>query len=173
MTSLDDFTLKSFLKNMIMIQNDLVHPQSSAFLLAQLGAHAARRFAERVAELDLEPPHVGILRTIAQRPPMNQRTLADLLSIAPAKLVELLDRLEKKDLLERVDHPEDRRSYALRLTAKGARMLESIKTAARDHDNEICKGLDKDERAKLHELLVRVADENGLVPGVHPGFRNV
>ena len=31
----------------------------AAFLLAQLGAHAARRFADRVAELDLTPPQAG------------------------------------------------------------------------------------------------------------------
>jgi DNA-binding MarR family transcriptional regulator len=156
-----------------MIQNDSVHPQSSAFLLAQLGAYAARRFAERLAKLELAPPHAGILRAIARRPPMNQRTLADLLSIQPAKLVELLDELEKKGLVDRTDHPEDRRSYALRLTAKGVRMLESIGIVARDHDDEICKGLDRDERRALHDLLVKLAERAGLAPGVHPGFRNL
>lgn len=38
-------------------------PSGVAFLLTQVGTHAARRFAERVAELDITPPVAGLLRS--------------------------------------------------------------------------------------------------------------
>src|SRR5262249_31405041 len=38
------------------------HPRSTAFLLAQVGAHAAAQFAERLAPMGLAPAHAGILR---------------------------------------------------------------------------------------------------------------
>ena len=36
-----------------------------AFLLAQVGAHAAMRFGERISGLNLTPPDAGILRMLA------------------------------------------------------------------------------------------------------------
>jgi hypothetical protein len=33
--------------------------------------------------------------------------------------------------------------------------------------------LDRDERAQLLELLRRIAEEQDLAPGVHPGFRHI
>jgi hypothetical protein len=37
----------------------------AAFLLAQVGAHAAKQFAEHLSPLNLSPPHAGILRRLA------------------------------------------------------------------------------------------------------------
>src|SRR5438046_10437083 len=51
-------------------------PTGAAFLLAQLGAHAADRFGERIKQLRLAPRHAGILRIIEKTPSCNQRTLA-------------------------------------------------------------------------------------------------
>ena len=45
----------------------------SAFLLAQVGAHAAQRFTERIGELDLTPAQVGLLRLVASRPGQSQQ----------------------------------------------------------------------------------------------------
>ncbi len=50
-------------------------PTGAAFLLAQLGAHAADRFGERIKGLGVAPRHAGILRMIATTP-CNQRALA-------------------------------------------------------------------------------------------------
>jgi hypothetical protein len=43
-----------------------------AFLLAQVGAHAASKFAQRLAKLRLSPPHAGILRTLNSTPAITQ-----------------------------------------------------------------------------------------------------
>jgi len=47
-----------------------------AFLLAQLGAHAASKFAEHLAELELMPAHAGIFRILAASPAITQQALA-------------------------------------------------------------------------------------------------
>jgi hypothetical protein len=51
-------------------------PSQPAFLLAQVCAHAAGQFAKRLAELQIAPPHVGILRILDAAPAMAQQTLA-------------------------------------------------------------------------------------------------
>jgi DNA-binding MarR family transcriptional regulator len=144
--------------------------RSTAFLLAQIGAHAAGRFAERLAELDLEPPHAGILRAVAARAGISQQELAATLRMLPSRLVPFLDELEARGVVERRDNPEDRRLYALHVTAKGTKLLGEIGRIAKAHDDATCAALGAREREQLGSLLARVAEEQGLAPGVHPGF---
>ena len=91
-----------------------------AFLLSQVGAHAAAVFADRLAPLNLTPPHAGILRVIRQANGLSQQALGEKLGMFPSRLVALLDELEQRGLVERRDNPADRRSYALHLTRAGA-----------------------------------------------------
>jgi DNA-binding MarR family transcriptional regulator len=143
---------------------------SPAFLVAQVGAHAAMRFAERLSALDLTPPHAGILRFVNASGGISQQALAGHLRILPSRLVILIDELEERGVLERRADPADRRSYALHLTAKGRDTMKAIGRVARDHQDALLASLSPEERDLLASLLLRVADQQGLRPGVHPGF---
>jgi DNA-binding MarR family transcriptional regulator len=154
-------------------QTDKTPPRgtdSPAFLLAQLGAYAASKFAERLGALDLSPPHAGILRAVSASGGISQQALADHLRILPSRLVILIDQLEERGMLERRADPADRRSYALHLTEQGSETLKSIGRLARDHQEALLVTLTTDERETLASLLRRVAEQQGLRPGVHPGF---
>ncbi|MGW8378985.1 MarR family transcriptional regulator [Streptomyces sp. ODS28] len=143
----------------------------AAFLLAQLGAHAAARFGERVAELDLTPAQAGVLRLLASTPGRSQRELADELGMPPSRFVPFADRLEERGLLERRKNPSDRRLYALHLTEEGAALLSELREVAAAHEQQICRALTPDEQQHLRALLERMAAQQGLSPGVHPGYR--
>jgi DNA-binding MarR family transcriptional regulator len=149
------------------------HPRSTAFLLAQVGAQAAALFAMHLQELELVPAHAGTLRAIARNAGISQQALASLLGMVPSRLVPLLDELEKRGLVERQDHPADRRVYALHLTEKGSRAMADIGRVARAHDDAVCAPLSEKERELLGSLLSRIADDQKLTPGVHPGFAHV
>jgi len=144
-----------------------------AFLLAQIGAHAAARFAERLLPLGLAPPDAGILRIVGAEPGITQRALAERLSIFPSRLVLLLDDLAGRGWVERYPTPEDRRSNALRLTKAGATRLEAVGRVAREHQADLCAALDETERDRLRELLEKIATQQKLLPGVHPGYRKM
>jgi DNA-binding MarR family transcriptional regulator len=151
----------------------LQDPPGSAFLLAALGAHATARFAKRVAELDLTPPQVGMLRLIAASPGQSQQAVAQELGTPPSRLVGLVDALADRGLVERRRNREDRRLHALHLTEAGEAMLGKIAAIGREHDESICRSLDAAERRQLRALLSRIADDQGLRPGVHPGYGSV
>jgi DNA-binding MarR family transcriptional regulator len=146
------------------------HPKSTAFLLAQVGAHAASRFASRLRELDLAPAHAGILRAVAAGSGISQQSLASVLGMVPSRLVALIDELEGLGLLERRDNADDRRVYALHLTERGAKAMTDVGRVARAHNDAICAALSEKERASLWSMLTRIADEQELTAGVHPGF---
>jgi DNA-binding MarR family transcriptional regulator len=146
-------------------------PTGVAFLLAQLGAHAAARFAKRVAEIGLDPATVGLLRTIARRPGRSQQSLAEELGVVRSRVVALVDNLEDKGLVERRRNPVDRRNHELHLTAEATRVLGGMREIGMAHEREICAALSPDQHAQLKELLEAIAEQQGLTPGVHPGYR--
>jgi DNA-binding MarR family transcriptional regulator len=152
---------------------DIPREGGVAFLLAQLGAHAAALFAERIQPLQLTPPQAGILRRLAQFPGQSQRELADALGMHAPRLVTLIDELEDRGLVARDRDPDDRRNYAISLTEEGRRLLTELGHVAAEHEHAITAGLDDDERGQLLTLLRRIAEEQNLRPGVHPGFRRL
>jgi DNA-binding MarR family transcriptional regulator len=131
------------------------------------------RFAERLAPLGLAPPHVGILVNIARADGLSQQALSERLGMFPSRLVGVLDELERRGLVERRDSPTDRRTYALYLTAAGRAALEQIGRIGREHQDALCAALDPSERAQLTDLLRRIAAQQQLTPGVHPGLRRL
>jgi len=145
----------------------------SAFLLTQLGTHCAQAFARRIGELDLTPPQTGLLRAVAQAPGSSQQALAELLGTPATRLVALVDGLEERGLVERRRNPADRRLHAVHLTNAGTAVLRDIGRVAREHDEAVLASLDADERARLHDLLSKLAADRGLTPGVHPGYRTL
>lgn len=147
--------------------------KQAAFLLAQLGAHAASQFAERLGVLDLTPADAGILRLLRAEAGLSQQELAAKLQIHPSRLVAILDNLEKRGLVERKANPEDRRLYSLRLTEPGEETLIKIGSVARKHQDDLLSGLSEEERDTLASLLLRIADRQGLVRGVHPGYQRM
>ncbi|MGB7554078.1 MAG: MarR family transcriptional regulator [Candidatus Korobacteraceae bacterium] len=148
-------------------------PTGVAFLLTQLGTHAAQRFGERIVALGLTPPDAGMLRKIASDPGISQQELADHLGIMPSRMVALVDELERKGIVKRKRSTEDRRSYALALTTDGRQVLRELSHVAADHEQALCAGLSEEEKLQLGDLLRRIAEEQGLKPGVHPGYRQL
>jgi DNA-binding MarR family transcriptional regulator len=144
--------------------------QSPGFLLAQVGAHAAARFAERLEPLGLTPAHAGLLRMIASSSGLSQQQVALAMGAFPSRMVGLVDELQHRKLVERQHNPQDRRSHSLALTTEGHRVLEAISRVAREHQDALLASLSSAERETLSQLLLRVADEQGLTRGVHPGF---
>jgi DNA-binding MarR family transcriptional regulator len=131
------------------------------------------KFAERLERLGLSPPHVGILGMLRRSAGQSQQDLAGSLGMHPSRMVAIIDELEDKGLIERRANPDDRRVYALFLTPAGEKALRDIGRLNTEHLEALCAALDLTERQQLAELLSRIAKEQGLRPGVHPGFARI
>jgi DNA-binding MarR family transcriptional regulator len=146
-----------------------------AFLLVQLGAHAAREFGERLAPLGVEPRHVGMLTRLAANEGRAQQAIGELIGLNPTQMVFLVDELEDRGFVQRRRNPADRRSYGLYLTETGRDMLAKVQAAGRAHQAELGSSLSADEQDQLTTLLRRLARQQGIteqsLPGVPPRRR--
>jgi DNA-binding MarR family transcriptional regulator len=72
-------------------------------------------------------------------------------------MVATIDDLEQHGLVERKQHPTDRRAYALHLTEKGRETLSRGRQVARRAQDDLLRPLSAAEREQLHELLLKLA----------------
>lgn len=149
-------------------------PPSVAFLLSQLGYEVSREMGRALQDkVGLELRQFGLLRLLANSDGHSQRELGETLRIPPNRMVALVDDLERKGLIERRTHPDDRRAYAVTLTEKGSATLGRAFEAAFAVEAGTCAPLDGAERTQLLGLLRKLAvarAEHGGSPDIHPGL---
>jgi DNA-binding MarR family transcriptional regulator len=143
------------------------------FLLSQLGAHSASAFAARITPLGLTPPQVGLLRVIGEQPGRSQQSIAGEFGLPASRLVGFIDALEASGLVERRRDTSDRRVHLLHLSAQGGQVLEELATIGQKAESDLLASLNAKERKALSEMLTRVADQQGLSRGVHPGYKRL
>jgi len=145
-------------------------PSTLAFLLSQVGIHAARRFSERMEEIDLQPPLFRILNLVDAAEGRSQQAIGEAIQVPPSRMVALVDELEQRGLVERRPDPLDRRVRALYLTREGREILSRGRAIAKAHERELTKGMSPPDRKRLVELLQQLVDRQTIGPGVHPGL---
>jgi DNA-binding MarR family transcriptional regulator len=145
-------------------------PQTLAFLLSQVGIHAARRFSERIASIDLNPPLFRVLNLVDAAEGRSQQAIGAAIEVPASRMVALVDELEQRGLVERRPDPKDRRVRALYLTRKGRTTLARGRKIAKDHEEELTRGMTEPDRKRLVDLLGKIVDEQAIGRGVHPGL---
>jgi DNA-binding MarR family transcriptional regulator len=110
---------------------------------------------------------------LGSNPGLTQQVLSKLMGVFPSQLVLLLDLLEERQLIERRDTPDDRRSYRLHLTRKGHAMLAQIGELTKELERQLFAALSAGETSLLRQLLTRVAAQQEIAPGVHPAYRQL
>jgi DNA-binding MarR family transcriptional regulator len=133
---------------------------SATFLLKRLGYAVKERAAEAYEQTGLHPYHHAILLVLDEGSRETQGAIADTLGYDRGQLVGLLDELEERGLVERRRDPNDRRRHLVRLTPDGKKMLRRLRALASRIEDEFLAPLNDDERAKLHALLLRLAEKH-------------
>lgn len=131
--------------------------QHTGYLLSRMGSVAQKHFAERIGSLGLTPRMWGALNVLDAEGEITQHALGKCVGVDPSSMVSTIDDLEERGLVERRRHPSDRRAHALHLTPRGRRTLKAGRELARGAQDELLGPLDAADRAKLHELLLRLA----------------
>jgi DNA-binding MarR family transcriptional regulator len=127
-----------------------------AFLFSKIGARSRKLFAEALEPLGLRPNHVAVLQYLHVCEGASQRDVVDGLWIDASSLVSLLDEFEARGLAERRPHPNDRRAYAVHLTAAGRETLAEARALSREVERRLLAPLPARECRQLRDLLARV-----------------
>lgn len=115
-----------------------------------------RHFGATVGKDGISPPQLGAMMLIEANPGVSQSAVAEALRFDRSTLVQIVDRLEQRGLVRRDAAPQDRRSHALHLTAKGEKALTSLKADLLAHEADIAATLNSAEREELVRMLDKI-----------------
>jgi len=87
---------------------------------------------------------------------ISPSVLAEKVGVKRATMTGLLDGLERKVLVERLAHAQDRRKLGIRLTNKGRQLLDQMLPGYYDHIGKVMAKLSEKERETLGLLLGKV-----------------
>ncbi|HEU0053711.1 MAG TPA: MarR family transcriptional regulator [Longimicrobium sp.] len=120
--------------------------------------------ADDVARHGLTLAEFGVLEALLHRGPMLLGEVQRRILVSSGGITYLVDRLEKRGLVERRDCPGDRRARLAALTAEGEALIRGIFPDHAARIKAAVAGLDKKEKReaiRLLRLLAKGADPAG------------
>ncbi|MFO7877239.1 MAG: MarR family transcriptional regulator [Desulfovermiculus sp.] len=106
----------------------------------------------------LTGPQSEALRILEDYGPISSAALSRKLYVTPSNVTGIIDRLEKKGLVERIRKPRDRRVSLITLTEKGDMLYQSLPASI---EGKLISGLhdmDLEQVTKLHEEIYKILE---------------
>jgi DNA-binding MarR family transcriptional regulator len=120
--------------------------------------HGLDRTSKRMAvKIGVTGPQRLVLRVVGLFPGLSAGDLAAILHLHASTLTGVLQRLVSQRLLNRVDHPGDRRRAMLRLTRRGVRANAVRHGTIEAAIAEALNGVSAADRAATKRVLERIA----------------
>lgn len=129
-------------------------------LIRRLQQIAVGIFMEETEAFDLTPVQFAALATVARQPGMDQRTLARTIGFDTSTIGGVIDRLERRALVQRNPSPEDRRVRRLTVTPEGVDLLTQVLPAMQRAQQRILSPLPAAERAQFLRMLSTLVTAN-------------
>ena len=117
-----------------------------------------RDFFASFAAFDIRPAQYSVLTVVECNPGLKQTEVGDALGIKRANLVPMIDELEACGLVRRDPAPNDKRGYALNLTAAGNDLVRDLHAVAEQHELGIAAAVGCGTNRRLLGELSRLAE---------------
>lgn len=120
--------------NKVATETDLqAHEMRVWFRFLRLHQRVSTAMTARLKQVGLSVPQFDLLSTLTEREGITQSELAERLYVTKGNVSGLVDRLVEAGMVERRPIANDRRSYALHLTAHGRDLARQGLATQRDY----------------------------------------
>ena len=145
---------------------DPIQEQNPLKLLGRVARGFTRIADADLREIGLAAGQLPVLVSLKKSKALSQAELARIAQVEQPSMAQLLTRMERDGLVERVDDPADKRSRLISLTPLAARRLPKAKALMDAHSQQALAGFSQAETGQLLALLQRV---NANVEGMGGG----
>jgi DNA-binding MarR family transcriptional regulator len=111
-----------------------------------------------LAPLDITAAQYVIIMSIALEEADSASGLCKGMSYDPGAMTRMIDRLERRGLVRRVAHPNDRRASNLELTAEGEAVYPKLRESVMKVLNHFLRGFTPSEARQLESYLLRMLE---------------
>ncbi|MCH9829611.1 MAG: MarR family transcriptional regulator [Gammaproteobacteria bacterium] len=127
-------------------------------LLVQLRGAVFNALEKKLAPLELTAAQFGVVVNLARGRAETPGELCRLMDYDRGAMTRLLDRIEGKEIIQRIRCRDDRRSVKLRLTEKGAGLVPQVMPLVYEVYRNGLKDFSISERDRLLEDLRKLLD---------------
>jgi len=107
------------------------------FLIGYIWDNTRRLMEKQLRILDITWPQLGALAALSQNDRITQRELSEIVDVDTTTVMVVCDSLEKKNLIQRLPDPSDRRVNRLVLTDCGKETIAKVYPQIRDGCKDI------------------------------------
>lgn len=111
---------------------------------------------EILSNYTITPPQFVALQWLLEGGDMTIGELSTKMYLACSTTTDLVDRMEKNELVQRVKDPNDRRVVRIHLLEEGERIIQEVVKKRQDYLQNILKNYSKDEIFMLEKCLARL-----------------
>ena len=126
------------------------------FLLHDVARLLRKRFEQRARCLGLTRSQWQTLAYLRSNEGIHQGGLAEILEIEPITLVRILDKLADRGLIERRQHPTDRRIWLLYVREEAHPLLAEMRELGDLTRGEAFAGIPSEQRDQLFDILTEM-----------------
>ena len=128
------------------------------FLVLWKAARAVQAYAEKsITNLEIGASDFAVLEALLHKGPLPVNEIGKKVLLTSGSITVAVDRLEKKELVERRAHGTDRRARIVHLTKEGRKLITLAYTQhAADLERLVSASLTSRERAALIRLLKKI-----------------
>lgn len=109
-----------------------------------------------LTDYSITPPQFVALQWLVEQGDMTIGELSNKMYLACSTTTDLIDRMEKKELVIRVRDPKDRRVVRIHLLEKGEKIIEEVVQKRREYLQEVLTDFSEDDVVKLRKHLSRL-----------------
>jgi DNA-binding MarR family transcriptional regulator len=128
------------------------------YLIHEVARLMKRRFEDEARMNGITMPQWRALAQIGVNDGISQATLAACIDADPMTVSGILDRLEKRGLIDRYPDPNDSRAKLARLTDEGLWVFKAARDVGTAMYEAALVGIDEDDRAIAESVLKRMRD---------------
>ncbi len=118
-----------------------------------------QRGREILTQFPITPPQFIALQWLHEYGDMTIGELSTKMYLACSTTTDLVDRMEKNNLVERVKDTNDRRVVRIHLLEKGATIIQEVIKKRQEYLNDVLKHLSEEEVNVLEQNLSHLYDE--------------
>ncbi len=137
--------------------------EQPGYYIRRLQQIAVAIFLEETQAHGITPVQYAALYAVHEQPGLDQRTLASSIGFDTSTIGGVIDRLERRGLIERQASPSDRRVRLLQVTPEGQALLGEVIPGMLKTQQRILAPLSAAERPQFLAMLKTVVDANNAL----------
>ncbi|MCB5726992.1 MarR family transcriptional regulator [Megasphaera elsdenii] len=109
-----------------------------------------------MSEFGITPGQYGVLACLWKDETLTPKEIANILRVENSTISGVLDRMQKRGLIDRILDPNNRRSIRVKPTAAGMAIKEPVQKRIEELNDMVFKDFKPEEREELLNLLTRI-----------------